>query len=336
MTPSLAFPPVSGATLPPLPVPETSLSSRAMLYRLSICVWSARKHDREASDEIAELHGAQKDAGRYNKLLVPRKALEEIHKIVSAARKDLYFLTLPWSDNAYRILSSAAYTDLTRTMRQHLNLFTPAVERLEGSFEKLVAQEKDRLGTLFKAEDYPGIRDDAGRVRLLFPEELRSKYSFETVVVPLPDAADFRVALGDEERQRLQRQITASVQASLQVGSRELWQRLYAAVTHMSERLKAYKVTEDGVENKFHDTIVTNLVKLVDVLPKLNITNDANLDRLAEEVRASLLVDPKELRKSESFRAGTASAADAIAQQMAGYMAVYSVPGAAAAPVSAA
>ena len=95
----------------------------------------------------------------------------------------------------------------------------------------------------------------------------------------------------------------------------------------MSERLKAYKVTEEGVENKFHDTLVTNLVKLVDVLPKLNITNDANLDRLAEQVRASLLVDPKELRKSESIRNDTANAADAIAEQMASYMAGYSVTG---------
>jgi hypothetical protein len=330
MTSALLVPPGPGAPLVAGPIPETSLSSRAMLYRLSIGVWSARKHDREASDEIAELHGAQKDAGRYNKLLVPAKALAEIRKIVSAARKEHYFFTLPWSDNSYRILSSAAYMEHTEKMRRHLGLFTPAIQRLEEIFEDIVAQEKIRLGTLFKAEDYPGIRDDGGRVKLLFPEEFRAKYSFETNVVPLPDAGDFRVALGDEEKQRLQRQITASVQASLQVASRELWQRLYAAVTHMSERLKAYKVTEEGVENKFHDTLVTNLVKLVDVLPKLNITNDANLDRLAEQVRASLLVDPKELRKSESIRTDTANAADAIAEQMASYMAGYSVPDAAA------
>jgi hypothetical protein len=70
---------------------------------------------------------------------------------------------------------------------------------------------------------------------------------------------------------------------------------------------------------------VTSLVKLVDVLPKLNVTNDPELERLAEQVRSSLLVDPKELRKSETVRAETAKAAAAIAQHMAGYMAGYSI-----------
>jgi hypothetical protein len=50
----------------------------------------------------------------------------------------------------------------------------------------------------------------------------------------------------------------------------------------MADRLAAYKVTEQGVEHPFRDTVVPNLVKLVDVLPKLNITNDSELERLAE------------------------------------------------------
>jgi hypothetical protein len=44
--------------------PEPSLSSRAMLCSLSISMWSARKHDPEASEEIAQRHGAQPDAGQ--------------------------------------------------------------------------------------------------------------------------------------------------------------------------------------------------------------------------------------------------------------------------------
>src|SRR6266481_3522697 len=88
----------------------------------------------------------------------------------------------------------------------------------------------------------------------------------------LPDAGDFRVTLGDEEKQRIKRQIALDVEASLQVGTRELWHRLYEAIQHMADRLSAYKVTDDGVEHPFRDTVVTNLVRLVDVLPKLNIT----------------------------------------------------------------
>jgi len=79
------------------------------------------------------------------------------------------------------------------------------------------------------------------------------------------------------------------------------------------------------------DSVVTNLVKLVDVLPKLNVTGDPELEQLAAQVRASLLVDPQELRKSEGVRTETARNASAIASRMSAYMAAYSIPTPAAA-----
>ena len=222
-------------------------------------------------------------------------------------------MTLPWDDNGYRVLPAAAYMDHTERMRQLSNQFTPAIDTLTQQFGRLVEEARVRLGGLFRSEDYPA------------PEELRSKFSFETKVMPLPDAGDFRVTLGDEEKERIKRQITATVEASLQVASRELWQRLYEAVSHLAERLSAYKVTGTGVEHPFRDSVVTNLVKLVDVLPKLNVTGDPELERLAAQVRASLLVDPQELRKSESIRTDTAKRAAEIARTMGAYMTGYSV-----------
>jgi len=297
-----------------LSVPDPSLSSRAMLCSLSVSMWSARKHDPEASEEIAQRHGAQPDAGRFHKVLLPKAALAEIQKIVSEARQEHYFMTLPWDDNGYRVLPAAAYMDHTEKMRGLASQFTPAVEALGRQFGQLVEEARVRLGGLFRPEDYPP------------PEELCSKFSFETKVMPLPDAGDFRVTLGDEEKERIKRQITAAVEASLQVGSRELWQRLYEAVSHLAERLQAYKVTGDGIEHPFRDSVVTNLVKLVDVLPKLNVTGDPELERLAAEVRSSLLIDPQELRKSESVRTETAKVAAAISARMAGYMSGYLIP----------
>ena len=75
-----------------IPIPEPSLSSRAMLCSLSISMWSARKHDPDASEEIAARHGAQSDSGRYHKVLLPKQALAEIQKIVSEARQEHYLL----------------------------------------------------------------------------------------------------------------------------------------------------------------------------------------------------------------------------------------------------
>ena len=305
---------VLAEALPSFALEEPSLSTRAMLCSLSISMWSARKHDPEASEEIASRHGARPDAGRYNKVLLPKEALAEIQKIVSEARQAHYFVTLPWGDDGYRVLPAAVYLEHTAKMRVLSNRFHPAVDALVRRFTQLIDEARVRLGGLFREADYP------------HPEELRSRFAFDTRVLPLPDAGDFRVALGDEERERVKRQITASVEASLHLASRELWQRLYDAVHHMAERLSAYKVTDEGVEHAFRDTVVTNLVRLVDVLPRLNMMHDPELERLAEEARSSLLVDPKELRASESVRNETAKAAAAIAERMKTYMSAYAIP----------
>jgi hypothetical protein len=295
-------------------ISEHSLSSRAMLCSLSIRMWSARKHDAEASEEIATRHGAQADAGRYHKILLPKAALAEIQAIVSESRQEHYFLTLPWDDNGYRVLPAAAYMDHVERMNRLRARFSAAIEALSTQFAKLVEEARSRLGSLFRFEDYPSS------------VELMEKFAFETKVMPLPEAGDFRVTLGDEEKARIQRQIQTSIEASLQIGSRELWFRLYDAVRHMAERLNAYKVTDTGVEHPFRDTLVTNLVRLVEVLPKLNLTGDPDLERLASEVKTSLLVDPARLRRSDKAREETARAAAEIAQRMAGYMAGYSLP----------
>jgi len=311
-----------------IPVPpreETSLSSKAMLCTISISAWSGYKYDREASEEIAEIHGAEKDSGRFNKRLVPRKDLKEITQIIGLARRDHEFVTLPWSDNGFRVLPATAYMDHTETMRLRAAEFKAAVSRLLTGFEDLVTKQS-RLGTLFKVEDYPGMRDEGGKLRFAFPEELRSRFSFETKVLPLPDADDFRVSIGDEDRERIKRQIAESLQASLRVGTRELWQRLYKVVSHMSARMSEYNSAEDGKKPKLYDSMITNVVEIVDVLPKLNIAGDTELDRMAGEVRSSLLVIPQELRKSETLRSDTARAAANIAQRMAAYMGVPAAP----------
>ncbi len=234
----------------PLEVPmpskeDTSLSSKAMLCTLSISAWSGYKYDREASEEIAEIHGAEKDSGRFNKRLVPRKELEEITKIIGRARRDHEFVTLPWSDNGYRVLPAAAYMDHTNTMRSHANEFQVAVSHLEARFGELVTNQR-RLGTVFKVDDYPGMRDEAGKLRFVVPQELRARFSFETKVLPLPDADDFRVSIGDQDRERIKRQIAESIQASLRVGTRELWHRLYKVVSHMSARMTEYNAAGDA------------------------------------------------------------------------------------------
>ncbi|MBV8674989.1 MAG: hypothetical protein JOZ33_16285, partial [Acidobacteriaceae bacterium] len=46
------------------------ITERAMLAAVHISIWTAVKHDRKVSREVAERHGAYDGAGRYNKQLL--------------------------------------------------------------------------------------------------------------------------------------------------------------------------------------------------------------------------------------------------------------------------
>jgi len=290
-----------------------------MLRSLNISQWSGYRYDPDASEEIAALHGADKDAARVNKRLVPRKALEQITKAVGKARSDHEFLTLPWTDDGWRVLPAAVYLEHRDKLQEDERAITTAVENLIAGFEDLV-RNQSRLGTLLKVEDYPGMRMEGDQLRFLYPQELRDKFSFKINVKPLPDANDFRVAISDSERERLKRQIADSVQAALRAGTRDLWQRLYDVVSHMSTRMAEYNSAEDGNKPKLYKSMVGNIVEIVDVLPRLNLCGDVELDRMADSVRRSLVVDTEELKESEALRTDTAKAAADIMQRMAAYM----------------
>ena len=67
------------------PSSRTNLVLATRLSSLSISQWSASKHDRQASEEIAAHHGAQPDVGRYNKLLIPKETLAKVRRLAGEA-----------------------------------------------------------------------------------------------------------------------------------------------------------------------------------------------------------------------------------------------------------
>jgi len=83
----------------------SNLNEKAMLVKLSVSQWTARKYDKKVSQEINDQYSAH-DAGRYNKVLIAQEEIKKISKVASQARSFHYFNTLPWDDNGSRILPS--------------------------------------------------------------------------------------------------------------------------------------------------------------------------------------------------------------------------------------
>jgi hypothetical protein len=61
----------------------------------------------------------------------------------------------------------------------------------------------------------------------------------------------------------------------------------------------------------FRNSLVDNLKDIIELLPKLNVTNDANIDAICKQME-SLVVDPEKLRTSSVLRSQKADEVNKI------------------------
>lgn len=70
-------------------------------------------------------------------------------------------------------------------------------------------------------------------------------------------------------------------------------------------------------ESRFHASLVTNVFDLVDLLPRLNVNQDEELNRFSTEIKDRLCnFSAHDLKKNEILRVATASDAAQILSQM--------------------
>jgi hypothetical protein len=275
------------------------ITERAMLAALHISIWTAVKHDRKVSHEVATQHGAPENAGRYNKkLLRSAEKLESLRTLAGQIRQHFYKITLPWSDEGYRLLPAHFYFELTANMREFEQSFTSQVEEFLAEYPSYVEMVRPELNGLFREEDYPSV------------DKLRSKFALKLEVLPIPSGGDFRVTMSAEEQARIAREINDHVRQSLEKGTEDLWNRLKSVVSHLVERLK-------DPDARYHASLVTNVLDLVDLMPRLNVNQDEELDRFASELRNQLgTLTAGDLKKNDILRVATANGAAALLSEM--------------------
>jgi hypothetical protein len=275
------------------------ITNRAMLAAVHISIWTATKHDRKVSRDVANQHGAQERAGRYNKqLLMGAARLEDLRTLAGQIRQHFYKVTLPWSDEGLRLLPSHFLFDLTARMREFKADFSAGVDQFLEVYPSYIREARAELGSLFREEDYPSV------------DKLREKFNVNLEILPISTGDDFRVTMSAEEQARIAREIDANVRQRLTKGTDDLWKRLRDVVSHMVDRL-------NEPESRFHATLITNIHDLVSLLPQLNVNQDPDLERFATQIRARLCnYTAQDLKKDDLLRTSTAAEAAGIVAEM--------------------
>jgi hypothetical protein len=277
----------------------SAIAEKAMLVAVHISIWTARKHDRAVSKEVAVTHNSEEKLGRFNKrLLAEGTKLEAIQTLAGKIRNYFYQNTLPWSDEGLRILPADLYFDLTSKMRDFEQEFHSAVDDFLVEYPEYVRSTRPLLNGLFREEDYP----DA--------DKLREKFGVKLEVLPIPSGADFRVQLSEEQKTLIAEKIDANVRESLARSNRDLWFRMYEVVSHFAKRL-------GDPDARLYASVFMKVAEMAEILPKLNITNDPALNVLAEQVKTQLCqFSVSSLRDNDRLRAETAAKAATLARQM--------------------
>lgn len=288
-----------------------SITDRAMLVSLSIKAWSATKHDKKISAEVAVQHGSDENMGRFSKRLISRDALEKIRKIDSSARLAHYERTVPWDDNNRRALLSIGFNEYSKMMSEFELNRKYALKEFMAGYPAYYQAAKGSLNGLFDADDYPTC------------DQIEAKFQWKLAVSPIDSAENFVVqSLDSAIVERIRRDITEEQSARIQGAMKDVWQRLHDVCSRMSERLHAYQITPDGVEGTFRDSLVSNVSDLINILPTLNLANDPKLIQIGEHMRQALTsYSPSELREQDTARARVAADADRIVKEIGDFLA---------------
>jgi hypothetical protein len=281
----------------------SKLSSSALIVNLSLSVWTGRKLDKRVSEEVDQQNSTKTRAGNYHKnLLAGSGKLTEITKVANATRSWLYGVTQPWGDNGDRVLNMSYFLEFKDRLADYEGQFGKAVNEFLTDYDTLVSAAAFQLGDLFNREDYP------------LREVIEAKFGFRYNMIPLPQAGDFRVDIGEEGLKELQEQYEGVLKARVEGAMREAWDRLHDCMTRMSERLTDDTDSNGDPKRKiFRDSLIENAVEVCGLLKAFNITNDTRMDEMRRQLEDAMRnVNADSLRDSDTLREMTKRKVDAI------------------------
>ena len=269
-----------------------SISSAAMLVELSIGTWTGRKLDKRASQDVTSQNNADKGvANVHKKLLGDCAELDAVQKFTANARNVHYACTMPWSDTGLRLLPTTQYFKYHQEMTQLQSEYQRLVTAFLDAYNWEIQNSQLKLGDLFNADEYPSA------------DSLTSKFRFKMNYMPLPDAGDWRVSIGNETEDALRSQYEGYYATQLQAAMGDVWRRAHDALTKMSERLD---YADDMTRKVFRDSLVSNVTDIVELLGACNVTGDPVMSAAQRDLDEAMRgITPDALREDPYLRAET-------------------------------
>lgn len=280
------------------------LYTKAVLVKCTFGFWDFTVEDKTISAETRKVYNMKGKTGKFTKVLINPRHLARLRHHHSAMKTHYYTHTLPYEDRGPKLLSMKLFQDFTSTMNNLIERYERVlVPEFLAEYSNYVNEARYDLGTAWKEEDYPDPKYVAGRYH--------ASMNFFTI----PNTEDLRLDVDDVTLQRFKDRVTKDLEAMYHKAMYKAWDRLFDVVDEMQKALA-------DPEKVFRDTKVTNIERLVDLLPSLNIMDDPKLNQMAQAVKDRLTFhDPETLRENRYVRQAVADDAGNIREEIDSIMA---------------
>ena len=276
-----------------------NLSSASMLVDFSASVYTARKKDVSASEELETIKKADPNvANVHKKLLGNCPELVAIQKFVGNTRNAHSSMTLPWSDMGMRLLPTSTFFKYKQYMTKAEQEFHTLVEKFFDIYEDAVVNAQTLLGDLYNPANYPPL------------DVLRHKFGWRLSFVPLPTSGDFRVEMEQEQAKSLAEEYDKHYNAMFGKAIDSMIGDLMKYLARLSDRLE-YKSQED--KKVFHDTVTSNITDMLENLLVPLADKDKRLHTLTRQLMDTFEgISADALREDGALRQNTKQSVDDV------------------------
>ena len=279
-----------------------NLSSSAILIDFSVSQWTGRKLDKRASEEVEVSNSASLGVANVHKRIMGKcPELDAIHKFVGNLRNSHYSMTLPWSDQGLRIVTTMGLEKYTKAMTERQQQFEKLVDKFIQVYATRINEAETTLGNLFVSDDYPSL------------EMMQSKFGWRLNFMPIQESGDFRVDIGNWQAEILKEQYTKYYDTQYTNAMNDLWDRLYKPLARMSERLDYPEDADKDTKKVFTKTLVSNVTEVLDLLKAFNVNDDRDMEMAHKKLRHALNgITPEALREDDHLRLDTKRSVDEV------------------------
>ena len=276
-----------------------NLSSASMLVDFSASVYTARKKDVSASEELETIKKADPNvANVHKKLLGNCPELVAVQKFVGNTRNAHSSMTLPWSDMGMRLLPTSTFFKYKQYMTKAEQEFHTLVEKFFDIYEDAVVNAQTLLGDLYNPANYPPL------------DVLRHKFGWRMSFVPLPTSGDFRVDMEQEQAKSLAEEYDKHYSAMFGKAIDSMMGDLMKYLARLSDRLD-YKSQED--KKVFHDTVTSNITDMLENLLVPLADKDKRLHTLTRQLMDTFEgISADALREDGALRQNTKQSVDDV------------------------